>query len=148
LIHVPRRRDGFSKAQRSLLMSRIRSRNTSIDLAMKKLLRKAGIPSKMYPKMVGNPDFLIGEKVVVFCDSGFWHGRNWRKLKTQLGRGSNASYWVAHIARNRNRDRQVNATLQELGYRVLRFWDRQIFDKPEQCSTRIKTAVELMSRDA
>jgi DNA mismatch endonuclease (patch repair protein) len=114
---------------------------------MKKLLRRASIPFKMYPKMVGSPDFLVGEKVVVFCDSGFWHGRNWRKLRTQLARGSNASYWVAHIARNRNRDREVNSSLRKSGYRVLRFWDSEILNKPEECSRRIRTAIGLMSGD-
>lgn len=135
---VPRRRDKFSRAKRSLIMSRIRSRNTRIELAMKKALRKAGVTLKMHPRMVGNPDFLVGENILVFCDSSFWHGRNWKKLKAQLARGSNSSYWITHIARNRKRDRQVNSVLRAQGYHVMRFWDYQIAKRPAKCTERIK----------
>jgi len=139
----PQRRDKFSKAKRSEIMSRIRSKNTRLDIAMKRILQKAGITFRMYPKMVGNPDFLVEDRITLFCDSSFWHGRNWKKLRAQLEKGSNASYWVTHIAKNRSRDRQVNANLRRRGYRVLRFWDFEVFSKPEQCSKTIKTATEL-----
>jgi DNA mismatch endonuclease (patch repair protein) len=124
-------------------MSRIRSKNTNLDKTMRRLLRKARVPFQMYPKMEGNPDFLICKKIAIFCDSSFWHGCNWRKLKAQLEEGSNASYWVDHISRNKRRDRQVNALLDKLGYRVLRFWDSQILEHPFQCMSSIKKAVTL-----
>lgn len=140
---MPRRRDTLSKAQRSLLMSRIRSKNTRLDRTMHSLLRKAGIPFKMYPKILGNPDFLVGGKITIFCDSSFWHGRNWKKLKAQLEKGSNASYWVDHISHNRRRDHQVNAALGRLGYTVLRFWDNQVFEHPSDCMSSIKRVVAI-----
>jgi DNA mismatch endonuclease (patch repair protein) len=140
-----RRKDKFSKAKRSLIMSRIRSKNTRLDLAMRRILRKAGIRFKTYPKIYGNPDFLVSQKIVMFCDSGFWHGRHWKRLKAQLEKGSNAKYWVEHIARNRNRDRHVNAALRRRGFRVLRFWDDEIFKRQEACVRRIKAAIRLMS---
>lgn len=142
MIRLPKRKDRFTKAQRSLLMSRIRSKNTSIDLAMKKLLRKAGIPFKMYPKMLGNPDFLISEKAVVFCDSGFWHGRNWTKLKAKLRRGSRSRYWIPHILRNKRRDQAVTKELRKTGYTVLRFWDTDIAKNPGKCLRQIKETLE------
>jgi len=95
----------------------------------------------MYPPMVGNPDFLIGRRILIFCDSSFWHGRNWKKLKAQLERGSNASYWVSHIACNRRRDRQTRAMLRRLGYEVLGFWDDEVYKHPEDCVRRIKAAI-------
>jgi DNA mismatch endonuclease (patch repair protein) len=112
---------------------------------MKELLRKARIRFTMYPRIMGNPDFLICEDIVVFCDSSFWHGRNWKKLKAQLERGSDPSYWVAHIAGNRDRDRRVNAFLRKIGYRVLRFWDHEVFKEPEGCLRRIKKAMKQTS---
>jgi len=126
-------------------MSRIRGKKTGLDLAMRKLLRRAGIKFKMYPRIVGNPDFLVGQRIAVFCDSSFWHGRNWKRLKAQLERGSNASYWVAHIARNRSRDRRVNAALRRMGYEVLRFWDDEVFRRPADCMTKIKKAAAAES---
>jgi DNA mismatch endonuclease (patch repair protein) len=108
---------------------------------MRSLLRKADIPFKMYPKIEGKPDFVVRENITIFCDSSFWHGRNWRILKTKLARGSNAAYWVAHISRNRRRDLYVNRLLRKRGYQVLRFWDNEIAQVPEQCMQRIKGAI-------
>lgn len=136
-----RRKDKFSKAKRSLIMSQIRSKNTRLELAMKRILRKAKIKFKTYPRIYGSPDFLVGERIAVFCDSSFWHGRNWKKLKSQLEKGSNAKYWVEHLARNRNRDRHVNSTLRRRGFKVLRFWDDEIFKRQEACVRRIKAAI-------
>ncbi len=142
---MPRRRDKFSKAKRSLVMSQIRSKNTGLDVSMRRTLRKAEIKFEAYPKMYGNPDFLVEQCIALFCDSSFWHGRNWRKLKQQLTNGSNAKYWVEHIAKNRSRDRLVNATLRRHGLKVIRFWDDEIFKRPEACVRRIKAAKRLMS---
>lgn len=139
---MSRRRDRFSKAKRSQIMSKIRSRNTSLDLAMKKILREEGIKFKMYPKIFGNPDFKIEKKIVIFCDSSFWHGRNWKKLKLQLGKGSNSTYWIAHIDENRRRDRLVNTMLRKDGYIVLRFWDDEILKMPQKCIDRIMKVIQ------
>ena len=51
--------DIFTPQKRSWVMSRIRSKNTSIDLAMRQLLSDAGTRFVMYPKMDGSPDFAI-----------------------------------------------------------------------------------------
>lgn len=141
MIRLPRRRDPFSKAQRSLLMSKIRSKNTRLDLAMNAALRKEGIRHKMYPRILGTPDFLVDNRVAVFCDSSFWHGRNWEKLRKQLKNGSNSVYWISHISRNRARDRVVNAGLRRMGYKVLRFWDENVFKHPERCVMKIKESL-------
>lgn len=143
---MARRRDVFSKAKRSWVMSRIGSRNTKLDLSMKRLLVDAKIPFTIYPDILGHPDFLLGTNVALFCDSSFWHGRNWKSLKQRLQRGSNASYWVHHILENRRRDRKVNASLQNLGYAVLRFWDDDIYRHPEICLRTIKKALGAKSR--
>jgi DNA mismatch endonuclease Vsr len=104
---------------------------------MKKLLRRAHIRFTMYPKIAGNPDFLVCGNIVVFCDSSFWHGRHWRRLREQLRRGSNPSYWVTHIARNRRRDRAVNGILREMGYHVMRFWDDEVLKHPDRCLKKL-----------
>jgi DNA mismatch endonuclease (patch repair protein) len=119
-------------------MSRIRSKNTRLDKTMRVILRKARIPFKMYPKIFGKPDFLVGEKVVIFCDSSFWHGRNWNKLRPQLQKGSNASYWVKHIAGNIARDKTVTCVLKRSGYKVLRFWDTDVYARPQTCLRKLK----------
>src|SRR5437867_4773936 len=105
------RKDKFSKAKRSQVMAKIKSRYTGLDLKMKELLTEEGMSFEMYPKVYGHPDFLVSGKLAIFCDSDFWHGRDWRSLRHQLERGSNATYWISHIKSNRARDRKVNAKL-------------------------------------
>ncbi len=134
----PQRRDKFSVAKRSQIMSKIRSKNTGLDLAMMRLLRTGRVRYRSYPKIFGTPDFLVYEKVAVFCDSSFWHGRHWEKLRSQLQRGSNASYWVRHIDGNRRRDRLVTRRLRKSGYRVARFWDSEILDRPQECLRKLR----------
>jgi DNA mismatch endonuclease (patch repair protein) len=114
-------------------MSKIRSKGTKIELRMKVALEKSGIEFEYQPRMLGRPDFLIPPDIAVFCDSSFWHGRNWRKLRTQLPK----EYWYDHINRNRLRDRAVNSELRKKGYSVLRFWDSDIENNIEKCIARI-----------
>lgn len=125
---------------RSEIMSRIRGKNTSLDRVMKSLLRRNGFRFRSYPTMPGHPDFIVDGGVVIFCDSSFWHGRNWPKLRKKLAKGKNADYWVKHIDTNRNRDASITKLLSATGYKVLRFWDTELKESPEACLEEIRKA--------
>jgi len=74
--------DIFTPEKRSWVMSRIRGTNTKIDLKMKKILSQQHYKFQMYPKMFGNPDFIIKRKrIAIFCDGDFWHGYKYAKKK-------------------------------------------------------------------
>ena len=126
--------DKFSKEERSKLMANIRSKGSKMELKMKSALESNKIAFEYQPKMFGRPDFLIEPKITVFCDSSFWHGRNWNKLKKQLSK----EYWFEHINRNRKRDKEVNRTLKKQGYKVLRFWEEDIMKNIDYCISVIK----------
>lgn len=130
--------DIFSKSKRSEVMSKIKSKGTKLDGTMQKILQKSKIKHEPYPKIYGNPDFLIGNRIALFCDSSFWHGRHWKKLKTKLVNGNNPNYWVNHIQKNRNRDKLVTKILQKEGYKVIRFWDDDVYKRPAWCVSEIK----------
>ena len=117
-------------------MAKIRSKGSKIEMKMKKALEDHSIEYEYQPKIYGRPDFIVEPKIAVFCDSSFWHGRNWRKLKPQLHEG----YWQQHINENRKRDAQINQKLKERGYTVLRFWDEDIKKKIEECIEKISRA--------
>ena len=134
-------KDRFTKAKRSEVMARIKSKNTSLDLAMKSLLHKAKLRFEMYPRMLGTPDFLVRNRVAVFCDSSFWHGRNWTTLRRKLLAGNNPTYWVEHILSNRRRDRKISKRLASSGYVVVRLWDTEVFRTPENCLDKIREAL-------
>ena len=106
--------------KRRLTMSRIKSKNTSIEVTLRKALWRAGIRyRKNYQKLPGSPDIAITKyQIAIFCDGEFWHGKDWSKKKLNIK--SNREYWVKKIERNRSRDRQNEwARLQPfLGSRV------------------------------
>ena len=132
--------DIFTPQKRSWAMSRIRSKNTSSDLAMRQLLSDAGARFVMYPKMDGNPDFAIpSRKVAIFCDGDFWHGYNYRN-----GKKLKAGYWRNKIEGNMRRDRKVSQRLRYHGWSVLRFWEHDLKKRSELCARKIKKKLEKM----
>ena len=112
-------------------------------MKMKYALDEHGIDYEYQPKLFGKPDFLAKPNIVIFCDSSFWHGRNWEKLKKQLKKG----YWQKHIRKNIERDTLVTKTLKNQGYSVLRFWDDEIRKKPEECIRKILESKYVESPD-
>ena len=83
----------------SKTMKKIHSKNTSIELKLRKLLWHKGYRyRKNYKKLPGSPDIVLTKyKLVIFCDSEFFHGKNWKELKKRLLRGKNAEYWIKKL---------------------------------------------------
>ena len=112
--------DVFTKAKRSEVMSRIRSRgNKATELALIKLFRRHKITGwRRHQKVFGKPDFIFGQsRLAVFVDGCFWHGcpRHATKPKT------NAAFWRRKFLRNQQRDVRVTLTLRCDGWRVIQF---------------------------
>ena len=122
-------------------MSRIRNKDTGIELSLRKELWSRGIRYRKNVKAIeGKPDIaFIGKKVAVFCDSEFWHGYNWDERKNDLKK--NKEFWIAKIERNMERDAEVNRILKEQGWTVLRFWGNQIKKNLSECADIIENAV-------
>tara|TARA_B100001750_G_C15391363_1_gene537606 strand:+ start:675 stop:1073 length:399 start_codon:yes stop_codon:yes gene_type:complete len=124
--------DVFSKKKRSWIMSRIRSKNTSIDRKMRDMLSGMNVRFEAYPKVFGSPDFQVGKKVLVFCDGDFWHGYKYAEKKRPAKK-----YWREKIEGNMRRDRKVSRKLRRDGWSVLRIWEHDIKKKPEKCKKKI-----------
>ena len=83
--------------------------------------------------------------LVVFCDSEFFHGKDWEDLQVQLKRGNNAEFWIKKISQNRVRDEEINRQLKFMGWTVIRFWGKDIKKDVEQCIKVIEeTIFEIM----
>ena len=135
--------DDLTPEQRKKNMQAIRSKDTTIELALRKALWKKGIRyRKNYKKLVGKPDIVITKyRIVVFCDSDFWHGYDWDNRKSRIK--SNQEYWIPKIERNMKRDKEVTAVLVEQGWIVLRFWEHSIRKNLESCLDDIEEAVSI-----
>ncbi|MBR4504987.1 MAG: very short patch repair endonuclease [Candidatus Methanomethylophilaceae archaeon] len=122
-------------------MSRIRGKDTGIELALRKELWSRGLRyRKNYRGAEGTPDIAFpGVKVAVFCDSEFWHGRDWEERKGTIK--SNRDYWIPKIERNIQRDSEVDDALRRDGWVVIRFWGEEIDKRLSWCADIVETNV-------
>lgn len=147
--------DVFSKAKRSAVMARIRSRgNKRTELALMRVFRVLGITGWRRHIQIRNPergarrstsprpsarsgegeafrvrpDFVFREqRVAVFVDGCFWHGCPQHGTKPK----GNAAFWRRKFAANVARDRRVNRALRRAGWGVLRIWEHELARKRE-----------------
>ncbi len=135
--------DRLTKEQRHKNMKNIKSRDTSIEVKLRKALWDKGYRyRKNYSALPGKPDIVLTKyKVVIFCDSEFFHGKDWEVLKPQLERGKNAEFWIDKISKNQRRDEEINKQLQFLGWTVIRFWGKEIMKNTEECVKVIEETI-------
>ena len=134
--------DNLTKEQRKKSMSAIKSKDTSIEIALRKELWNRNIRyRKNYKGLPGKPDIALTRyKIAIFCDSEFFHGYNWDENKLKIG--TNRDYWIPKIERTIKRDQETNHALAELGWVVLRFWEKQIKKDMQTCVDTILKALD------
>jgi DNA mismatch endonuclease (patch repair protein) len=133
--------DDLTPEQRRKNMQAIRSKDTGIELSLRRALWHKGIRyRKNYKKLPGKPDIAISKyRIAVFCDSDFWHGYDWENRNLRIK--SNRDYWIPKIERNMARDKEVTAQLEAMGWRVIRLWEFQIKKELDSCVNIICNAI-------
>lgn len=139
-IKVPRfnEESGFyTTAKRSKHMSKIRGTGNQLETLFRKEFWKRGYRyRKNYRKLIGKPDIVFNKyKTVVFIDGEFWHGYNWEEKREKIK--SNRGFWIPKIERNMQRDREVNQALNEQGFTLFRFWEREVKKNFETCVEKV-----------
>lgn len=116
--------DTVSKKKRSEIMSRVRSKETKMEIAFRKALWRQGFRYRKNPtNYFGKPDIVLKKyKTVIFLDSCFWHGC---KKHCRLP-ATNKKYWIAKIERNKQRDKEVNKYYKKIGWKVIRIWEHEL----------------------
>jgi len=127
--------------RRSYIMSRVKSKNTSIEVSLRKALWRSGIRyRKNYPDLPGTPDIVITKHhIVIFCDGEFWHGWDWENKRSKIR--NNREYWIKKIERNMDRDRETDRRLRGLGWTVIRFWGSEIRKDINRCVKEIEDEI-------
>jgi DNA mismatch endonuclease (patch repair protein) len=111
---------------RSAIMRSIKSRDTSPERLVRKLLSANGYRYRLHSKhLPGRPDIVFaGRKKAIFIHGCFWHGhpckRGARMPKT------NAIYWRAKIERNRLRDKRNVRLLHKAGWKTKIIWECEL----------------------
>ncbi len=133
--------DRLTSEQRRRNMQSIRSKDSQIEILLRKELWQRGIRYRKNARDIfGCPDIVFkGIKVAVFCDSEFWHGFDWENRKDQIK--TNRDYWIPKIEKNIARDVQVTERLENDGWIVLRFWGRRIQKETSVCADIIEKCV-------
>ena len=105
-----------------------RAKDTRPELLLRKRLWALGLRYRLHAAdLPGKPDLVFRrQRLLVFVDGDFWHGRNWPQRKERLRLGHNGDYWQAKIEYNMERDRRNVAALQAAGWQVIRLWEGDI----------------------
>ncbi|WP_234381863.1 very short patch repair endonuclease [Streptomyces sp. XY332] len=126
-------------------MSRQKSRNTGVEVALRKLLHGSGLRYRIHRRPVKGvrreADIVFGPaRVAVFVDGCFWHGcpehATWPR--------NNADFWRKKIEGNRSRDLDTDARLAIAGWLSVRIWEHE---DPVEAAERVISTV-AMRRDA
>jgi DNA mismatch endonuclease (patch repair protein) len=89
----------------------------------------------------GKPDFTFKKyKIAIFCDSEYFHGKDWESQKYRIK--TNTEFWHNKIEGNIKRDKIVNETLLKNGWKVIRFWGKDIKKNLEICLVKIEMEIE------
>ena len=117
------RSDVFDEATRSAVMRRVKGRDTTPELRVRRALTALGARYRLHrADLPGKPDIVMpGRKLAIFVHGCFWHGHD-------CARGSrvpkdNRDYWVGKVQRNRARDERSREALSALGWRVETIWE-------------------------
>lgn len=133
--------DKLTKEQRQRNMRAVKSKGSKSELMLGKAMWERGLRYRKNDKtVIGKPDFTFKKhKVAVFCDSEFWHGKDWEIIKFE--HKSNVKFWHKKIERNIERDKEVNAELIKNGWKTLRFWGKEIEQDLLDCVVKVENAI-------
>lgn len=124
-------------ALRSRTMRAVKSKNTTPEIVVRKLVHALGFRFRLHGKhLPGSPDIVFpGKSKVIFVHGCFWHGhtceRGARVPKT------NTTYWIAKVSRNKLRDKNAVCSLRKAGWRQLTVWECEL-RRPENLKRKIE----------
>ena len=124
-------------------MQAIKSKETKDEVLLAKALWKRGHRYRKNNKTIfGKPDLTFKKyKIAVFVDGEYFHGKNWEIEKHRIK--TNTEFWWTKIEGNIKRDFQVNQQLNDQGWKVLRFWSKEIRKNLANCILIIEKEIEI-----
>lgn len=132
--------DIVTSEKRSQVMRAVKSKDSKIEVKVRSALWQLGFRfRKNVNTLPGKPDIVFSKKkAVIFIDSCFWHGcpKHLRKPS------SNQEYWNKKIARNIERDVEVNTIYQNMNWKLLRIWEHELKESFHDCINNIATFIQ------
>lgn len=118
--------DRLTPTQRSYNMSRIRGKDTTPEMLVRKYLWRHGFRYRLHCRnLPGRPDIVLAKyRTCIFINGCFWHGhegcRYFVMPKTRV------EFWQTKIQRNWIRDKEVIHKLAEMGWHCITVWECQL----------------------
>lgn len=116
--------DTFSPTERSRIMAAVKSKDTTPELVVRKIVHALGYRFRLHAdELPGSPDLVFPRLgAAIFVHGCFWHMHHCGRCRIPATR---ADYWVAKLERNARRDRRTRRQLRRLGWRTLVVWECQ-----------------------
>jgi len=123
--------DTVSRKKRSWIMSRVKSKDTKPELAVRALVFSLGLRYRLHKKdLPGKPDLAIPKlKTAIFVHGCFWHRH--KGCRDNSNPSSNSEYWQAKFERNVARDKRNKADVRKLGWRAITVWECELKKLPK-----------------
>jgi len=129
--------DKLSPQQRHANMAAIRSKDTKPEMIVRKGLWRRGFRYRLnHKRLPGHPDLVLRKyRTCIFVNGCFWHGHKVTESPVHGSRfmvqGSacckipktNRDFWVAKIRRNKERDKEEQWRLTEMGWHCITVWE-------------------------
>lgn len=129
--------DVYDAAKRSSVMRRVKGRDTTPELVVRRALTRLGARYRLQrADLPGKPDIVLpGRRLAIFVHGCFWHGHDCaRGARTPK---QNRDYWVAKVGRNVARDARTRDALAAAGWRVETIWECELKD-PAALTARLE----------
>ncbi len=128
-------------------MAKVKLKNGVAETLLAKRLWHLGFRYRRNDKRLpGSPDIAILKyHIAIFVDGEFWHGKDWEARKAGLKK--NREYWIEKIEENIARDMRVDAELNTLGWRVLRYWEKDVLLKIDDIIFEVSRSISDIRLD-
>lgn len=133
--------DFLSRAERSTRMARIRKKNTTPELIVRRIVHGLGHRYRLHcAELPGTPDLVLKRlRKIVEVRGCFWHSHACRKGRPRVA--SRIDYWHPKLARNQARDKLNLKKLRLLGWQVLVIWECET-RRPELLTGRLQAFLD------
>ena len=130
--------DNLTPEQRSFCMSRVKGKDTGLEMRVRSALHRRGLRFRKHAKdLPGKPDVVFRKaRVAVFVDGDFWHGYRFPSWEDKV-----SDFWKKKINRNRERDAANHRKLRQMEWTVIRLWQHEVEEDFDACIDRILAAV-------
>ncbi len=132
--------DKLTPQRRHRNMAAIKAKNTKPEIIVRKGLWSRGFRYRLnYKRLPGHPDLVLRKyRTCIFVNGCFWHGHHVKmEIMIDSENGiqnsecckipkSNREFWVAKIMRNKERDKEEQRKLAEMGWHCITIWECEL----------------------